>query len=93
MSNQVPKDVPLPEHLQALAAELKTRLPSVVPEYGRGREHIGQIVAELLDVDAAKADELVTELTERGVLRYNMASRTIGVPGHWEVQQPEPPVR
>ena len=73
-----------------MAEELKMHLPTVVPEYGRGRERICAIVSELLGVTADHADEIVTRLTENGILHYNVSGRTIGVPGHWEILLPDP---
>jgi hypothetical protein len=76
--------------LQAVAEALREELPSVVPEYGRGRERITARVAEILGTSAGTAKRVTSLLAERGLLHYNDGGRAIGVAGHWEIRRPEP---
>ena len=75
--------------LQAVVEALREELPSVVPEYGRGRERICARVAEILGVGPGTARRVMSLLTERGLLQYNEDGRAIGVPGHWEIRRPD----
>jgi hypothetical protein len=75
--------------LMALVERLRAALPTVVPEFGRGRERICEVVARDLGVDAGEADGVVSTLTERGLLQYNDDGRTVGVPGHWALRAPD----
>jgi hypothetical protein len=74
--------------LIALAERLRSELPSVVPEYGRGKERIVALVARALGVGEDEAAAVVEELIEKNLVHYNDA-RSPGVPGHWEVRADE----
>lgn len=74
--------------LAALAERLRSELPSVVPEYGRGKDRIVALVARDLGVGEEEAFAIVEQLIEHGLVHYNDA-RSIGVPGHWEVRADE----
>jgi hypothetical protein len=74
--------------LATLAERLRSELPSVVPEYGRGKDRIVALVARDLGVGEDEAFAIVEQLIDRGLVHYNDA-RSIGVAGHWEVRADE----
>lgn len=74
--------------LVALVNRLRKALPSVVPEFGKGRERIRAEVARDLGVSEEDADGVISDMTERGLLSYNDGGRAPGVPGHWELKPP-----
>jgi hypothetical protein len=83
---------PVHVDLTTVVDALRDELPSVVPEYGRGRERIIGRVTEILEVSSASAKRIVSLLTARGLLHYNDGGRAIGVPGHWEIRRAESPL-
>jgi hypothetical protein len=74
--------------LVALVNRLRQALPSVVPEFGKGRDRIRDEVARELGLSEQDADGVISDLTERGLLHYNDDGRAPGVPGHWELRPP-----
>jgi hypothetical protein len=88
MSTDTPRPVPDSKELVALAERLRSELPSVVPEYGRGKERIVALVARALGVGDEEAAAVVEELVDRNLVHYNDA-RSPGVAGHWEVRADE----
>jgi hypothetical protein len=88
MSTDTPRPVPDSKELVALAERLRSELPSVVPEYGRGKERIVALVARALGVGDQEAAAVVEELVDRNLVHYNDA-RSPGVAGHWEVRADE----
>jgi hypothetical protein len=88
MSTDTPRPVTDTKELVALAERLRSELPSVVPEYGRGKERIVALVARALGVGDDEAAAVVEELVDRNLVHYNDA-RSPGVAGHWEVRADE----
>jgi hypothetical protein len=88
MSTDTQRPVTDSKDLVALAERLRSELPSVVPEYGRGKERIVALVARDVGVGEAEAVAIVEQLVERNLVHYNDA-RSPGVAGHWEVRADE----
>jgi hypothetical protein len=72
------------EHaLRLIAERLREVLPRVPSSYKAGRSALLRALVGLEDLTPAQAGRLLTELTERGAVKYTTEGRGIGAAGMW----------